>query len=46
LKKVTTDKLASFAQAKASAIKLPSGLMYVVTQKGSGKNLLTEPKYS
>lgn len=37
LKKTTTDKLAGFAQAKASAIKLPSGLMYVVTQKGCGK---------
>jgi len=37
LKKVTTDKLVGFAQAKASAIKLPSGLLYAILQKGSGK---------
>ncbi len=36
LKKSSADKLAFFAQIKASAIKLPSGLSYTITQKGKG----------
>lgn len=39
LQKATTDKLAFFAQARSKAIKLPSGLQYTITQKGSGKKL-------
>ena len=35
-KKSSTDKLVFFAQVKASAIKLPSGLSYTITQKGKG----------
>lgn len=34
--KVITDKLAFFASNKAAATKTPSGLKYVITQKGSG----------
>ena len=37
LAKITTDKLAFFAEKKASAIKLPSGLHYTIYEKGSGK---------
>lgn len=37
LKKATTDKLAAFAQARATATKLPSGLSYAIIEKGSGK---------
>jgi peptidylprolyl isomerase len=37
LKKATTDRLVTYAQAKASAINLPSGLSYSITQKGCGK---------
>lgn len=36
-KKVTTDKLAFFAQAKASATKTSSGLAYTIYLKGTGK---------
>lgn len=44
LKKSTTDKLAFFAQNKASAIKLPSGLAYTIYQKGSGKKVANGTK--
>jgi len=37
LKKSITDKIAFFAQQKASSTKLPSGLQYVILEKGSGK---------
>lgn len=37
LAKITTDKLAFFAQNKAAAIKLPSGLQYIIYEKGTGK---------
>lgn len=37
LDKIKTDKIAFFAQQKASAIKLPSGVAYKITKKGSGK---------
>lgn len=37
LDKVKAGKLAFFAQQKASAIKLPSGLAYKIIKKGSGK---------
>lgn len=37
LDKIKTDKIAFFAQQKASAIKLPSGVEYKITKKGSGK---------
>ncbi len=36
-KKISTDKLAFFAQAKASAIKTSTGLEYAIYQKGTGK---------
>ena len=36
-KKVTTDKLAFFAQQKASATKTSKGLQYTIYQKGAGK---------
>lgn len=39
LQKATADKLAYFAQIKASATKLPSGLQYTITHKGSGKKI-------
>jgi len=35
--KVITDKLAFFAETKASATKSPTGLIYKITSKGSGK---------
>jgi len=37
LKKVTTDKLAFFAQMKASATKTNTGLQFTIYQKGNGK---------
>lgn len=36
-KKVITEKLAFFADKKAAAVKLPSGLHYTIISKGSGK---------
>lgn len=37
LKKAITDKIAFFAQQKATATKLPSGLQYAILKKGTGK---------
>ncbi|RAR70850.1 peptidylprolyl isomerase [Flavobacterium aciduliphilum] len=37
MKKAAANKLAYFAQLKSGAIKLPSGLMYAITEKGTGK---------
>lgn len=39
LDKLKTDKIAFFAQHKANATKLPSGLEYKIIKKGSGKKL-------
>ena len=39
LEKFKTDKIAYFAQHKANATKLPSGLEYKIIKKGSGKKL-------